>query len=242
MKATLLALTLMAFSSSMALASPETTVDLAKFEKEAVAKIESAFGLNSVIGTSRILFQDGAGAMDLPKFSDFAALNYVTSLKPGTLPKGTSLVSYRLSLAGGVAQVMIVDQLPTHKLAYMASDSGVAVLKPGSSTESVLALEKKLNAVAPEATLEFLEQIGVVSFECSPKNIAKIMAALGKSSIVTNVDLNPEMYPIPFQFIAPIQLKNSGKKDLDGLRTLTKELFESGKKAVVKAVVPARLR
>jgi len=230
--------------SSVSYAEGTNTLDLEKFEAEAISRIQSQFGPDAMVpGSERILFQDGAAATDSPPIYDLASINYVVGMKPGVLPQEDLRVAYRLNLNGEDADFTFVhvtdDERP---LIFLSARGGTIVYKEGATQQERMNLIREIQSLAPEAQISDLEITGLIIYEVKPAEAARVARVVAASTIVEAVELQLEQYRMPFEFDSPVPLSNQGKKCVDSLRTLTRSYKEKGVSFSSETFVPERLR
>jgi hypothetical protein len=224
-------------SSDVGPGTSPTRLDLAKFRKHGIAKLREHFGAADFTN-ARIFFRDGAGAIDSPPAFDHARLLLVADVE-SLNPMPDVHVAYYAGLQGDEG----FRYVSAGSLEYF-DGAGIALIKADLLDDpGVAALIEQMSQLAPGATIEHLDQIGLITFSAPDgKGFLPLFALVSKSPLIDVVELSAENFRIPFDFDAPVSLGTGKKKklvDVVDLTTVTKELRADGVRFTTAASLPA---
>lgn len=235
-------------SSESEVRSESARVDLQQFRKVAIEKIRAVVGEGVDLDHGSILFEDGAAAIGFPRASDQATLYYVVDLPTSHVPlEGGEKYAYGVGLNGLESTSFGTLVSPTD---FQAVGSDIAVTLTNAVIEMSEAERKplverlvhELKTQCPDATVESLDAIGVVTVTAtSPRTLVNAARIVRSSPIVAHSGMSPLAYPAPFVFDPFVALGDGMSQktvDLVSLTKSSKELRESGQRFLTLPSLP----
>lgn len=218
------------------------TLDIGKFKSKATVELIKAVGEKQIQGVGAVYFRDGAGSLDLEPVFDYAAFVYVVKVKAGILPGEDLRLAYRLSLNGNEDIILIKDPGQEPNFTVAMPGSGIVTFKDGVSEQEVNNLIAKMRKAAPAGEFSYLDAIGVLTFKVEVVQAPDVLQVLQGESIVEAVDLENEVYRVPFQFDPAVAVNEKKKIDADKYRGLTKKLKADGLSFASETTIPEDLQ
>jgi hypothetical protein len=209
-------------------------IDLREFREHGDAILQAH--LDRAAAAADIWFLDGAGRPNSPPVLDLARLLLVSD--PDALPLPGIRAAYFVGLRGddGLRYVRISSD--EQRITYYGQP-GIAVLSDEAHGEAEQQFLAELRADFPDAELEFVESIGLLTFT-SESDFVALLRRVVSSDLVEDVELEAEIVG-PVSWGEPVALGRgtlSELVDLYDVATVTRELRAVGTSFTTEPSLP----
>lgn len=219
-------------------------LDLEKFKNKAHTQILETLGKKnfSEKRIGQVIFVDGAGSLDLQPLFDYGAFYYLLSPTHSVLPYKQLQIAYRVGLNGS-EQIVQIEFLQKDEVRVSDLGSLLVTLKDSDKAMEVAKrLVTDLKLISPEGKFKIHESLRVMVLKMPPRDTIEILKRVRAARIAKSVDLNNQVYRVPFTFAPLVKVSDSGKIDAEKYRSLVKMLKAEGRVFATEPTVPDDLQ